>query len=53
MELLQTKNEDRPIMQPGILADHQIRDLAKNEGMIEPFIESQKRDGMISYGLWI
>ncbi len=38
-------------MQPGILADHQIRDLAKNEGMIEPFIESQKRDGMISYGL--
>jgi dCTP deaminase len=51
MEILQTKNEERPIMHPGILADHQIRDLAQNEGMIEPFIECQKREGMISYGL--
>lgn len=38
-------------MPPGILADHQIRDLALNHGMIEPFVETQKRDGAISYGL--
>lgn len=36
---------------PGILADHQIRNLAQEQGMIEPFVESQKRDGVISYGL--
>ncbi len=36
---------------PGILADHQIRDLALNQGMIEPFVEKQTRDGVISYGL--
>lgn len=36
---------------PGLLADHQIRDLAKNQGMIEPFEEKQKRAGNISYGL--
>lgn len=36
---------------PGILADHQIRDLAHNQGMIEPFVEKQKREGNISYGL--
>ncbi len=34
-----------------ILADHQIRDLAQGQNMIEPFVESQKRDGMISYGV--
>jgi dCTP deaminase len=34
----------------GILPDHQIRDFA-NKGMIEPFVEAQKREGMISYGL--
>lgn len=38
-------------MKPGILADHQIRELAQNQGMIEPFVEKQKRDGAISYGL--
>ncbi|MGH1398909.1 MAG: dCTP deaminase [Alphaproteobacteria bacterium] len=36
---------------PGILADSQIRDLAQSEGMIEPFVEKQTRDGVISYGL--
>ncbi|MCB9982262.1 MAG: dCTP deaminase [Rhodospirillales bacterium] len=36
---------------PGILADHQIRSLAKKEGMIEPFEEKQKREGNISFGL--
>lgn len=34
-----------------ILSDHTIRDLALNHGMIEPFVEEQKRDGCISYGL--
>jgi dCTP deaminase len=36
---------------PGILSDATIRDLAKNHGMIEPFVEAQRRDGCISYGL--
>lgn len=36
---------------PGILADHQIRWLAQNEGMIDPFVEKQTREGVISYGL--
>lgn len=45
----QTRNET--IMQPGILADHQIREFAQNDGMIEPFVEKQKNDGIISYGL--
>ncbi len=34
-----------------ILADHQIRKLAQENNMITPFTESQKRDGVISYGL--
>ena len=38
-------------MLPGLLADHQIRDLAQNHGMIDPFVEKQKREGNISYGL--
>jgi dCTP deaminase len=36
---------------PGILADHQIRDLALNHGMIDPFVEKQTAKGAISYGL--
>lgn len=31
--------------------DYWIKEKALNEGMIEPFVESQKRDGVISYGL--
>ena len=38
-------------MLPGLLADHQIRDLARNKGMIDPFVEKQTREGVISYGL--
>lgn len=34
-----------------ILSDIWIREQAKKNGMIEPFVESQKREGMISYGL--
>ena len=33
-----------------ILSDKWIREQAK-KGMIDPFVESQKRDGIISYGL--
>lgn len=51
MALPQAENENNIAMAPGILADHQIRHLAQNEGMIEPFVEKQKRDGAISYGL--
>ena len=36
---------------PGLLADSQIRNLALNHGMIEPFEEKQRADGKISYGL--
>ncbi len=34
-----------------ILSDASIRDLAVKQKMIEPFVEAQKRDGTISYGL--
>lgn len=34
-----------------IMPDTWIRDRALNAGMIEPFVENQKRDGVISYGL--
>jgi dCTP deaminase len=35
----------------GLIADHQIRKLALEKGMIEPFVEKQTREGVISYGL--
>ena len=34
-----------------IMADRWIREQAQKHGMIEPFVESQRRDGCISYGL--
>jgi len=34
-----------------ILSDKWIRSTARKNGMIEPFVESQKREGTISYGL--
>ena len=34
-----------------ILSDRWIRRMATEKGMIEPFVETQKRDGVISYGL--
>src|SRR5947208_2910193 len=34
-----------------ILSDRWIREQAQANGMIEPFVESQRRDGCISYGL--
>ena len=33
------------------MPDHWIRARAADAGMIEPFVETQKRDGVISYGL--
>jgi dCTP deaminase len=34
-----------------ILADSRIREYALKERMIEPFVDGQKKDGVISYGL--
>ncbi|MDG6094076.1 dCTP deaminase [Acetobacter sp. AN02] len=34
-----------------IMPDTWIRERALRDGMIEPFVENQKRDGVISYGL--
>jgi dCTP deaminase len=34
-----------------ILPDSWIRDMATKHGMIEPFVEKQAREGVISYGL--
>ena len=34
-----------------ILADHEIRELAQSANMIEPFVDRQEREGVISYGL--
>jgi len=34
-----------------LLPDTEIRRLAQDAGMIEPFVESQRRAGVISYGL--
>ena len=34
-----------------ILSDRWIREAAQNHGMIEPFVEAQRREGCISYGL--
>jgi dCTP deaminase len=35
----------------GIMPDTWIRERALQDGMIEPFVDSQRRDGMISYGV--
>ncbi len=34
-----------------IMPDHWIRRMAGDHAMIEPFVESQRREGVISYGL--
>ena len=34
-----------------IMPDHWIRRMAAEHGMIEPFVESQRREGTISFGL--
>jgi dCTP deaminase len=35
----------------GLKPDHWIRKMALEEGMIEPFVEKQMREGVISYGV--
>ena len=35
----------------GLKPDHWIRKMALEHGMIEPFVEKQARDGVISYGV--
>ncbi len=35
----------------GLKPDHWIRKMALEHGMIEPFVDSQVRDGVISYGV--
>ena len=35
----------------GVLPDYKIREYAKKQAMIEPFVDGQVRDGKISYGL--
>lgn len=49
--LIQPAPESVPLAAPGIMPDHWIRELAQKQGMIEPFVEKQKREGVISYGL--
>ena len=34
-----------------VMSDRWIRKMATEHGMIEPFVETQKREGVISYGL--
>jgi dCTP deaminase len=34
-----------------IMSDRWIRERAMEDGMIEPFVEGQRREGCISYGL--
>ena len=34
-----------------IMSDKWIREMARNEGMIEPFVDEQSKKGVISYGL--
>ncbi|MFC3675305.1 dCTP deaminase [Ferrovibrio xuzhouensis] len=34
-----------------VMSDIWIRQMARDHGMIEPFVEAQKREGTISYGL--
>jgi dCTP deaminase len=35
----------------GLKADHWIKKMAQERGMIDPFVEGQKQDGVISYGV--
>jgi dCTP deaminase len=35
----------------GIMPDHWIRKMAREQHMIEPFADSQVRAGVISYGV--
>ncbi len=49
--VIQPTAEEASLAAPGIMPDHWIRELAQAQGMIEPFVEKQKREGNISFGL--
>ena len=58
MQNLKTHHNDQQIetlavegVLPGIMPDHWIRQQSLDHGMIEPFVEKQHSEGMISYGL--
>jgi len=34
-----------------VMSDKWIREMSQNHGMVEPFVDGQMRDGVISYGL--
>lgn len=34
----------------GVMPDHWIREMATQHGMIEPFVENLRREGVIFYG---
>jgi dCTP deaminase len=42
---------ERATAPPGVLSDRWIRKLALEHRMIEPFVDHQVRDGVVSYGL--
>src|SRR3546814_10449201 len=58
-----TRNRDRPVVslrsqsvsrgedRMSVMSDIWIRQMARDHGMIEPFVEAQKREGTISSGL--
>ena len=43
--------EETLVATPGVKCDRWIRQMAREHAMIEPFVETQVRDGVISYGL--
>lgn len=51
MKAIQAASETASPSFPGIMPDHWIRDASVNHGMIDPFTEKLKREGVISYGL--
>ena len=44
-------HEWRDLVPMPVLSDRWIRQMAQDHGMIDPFVEAQKHDGVISYGL--
>jgi dCTP deaminase len=53
---MEQSNNPKPITiykgpRMGLKPDHWIRKMAQEHGMIEPFVDGQQRNGVISYGL--
>lgn len=51
LDKIRKETGNAAVAAPGLLPDHEIRRLAREEGMIEPFEEKQNKNGVISYGL--